>query len=454
MMKKNPILFAAILLVFYSFATLTAQTISPSLTLKNAKIKDQDDMCIWVHPTDPALSTIIAADKSANMLFVYDLEGRTLQSIADGFRPGNIDIRYHFPLSGEKVAIVAFNDRMENRIIIYKVDPVTRRLERVDDGAIKTTNNYGFCLYRSPSDGKYHGFVTTKNGKIQQFEFFENGGKISGKIVRTWAFGSQTEGCVCDDETGQAYFGEEGEGIWKIGAEPGDATSPKLIAKVKDGSGLVEDVEGLTIYYAANGEGYLIASSQGADSFVLYERKPPHRPAGEFEVAGVSSTDGIDVVNMPLNENFSQGIFTYHNGKKSPYPVGIARWEDIAGSVGGGLKIDTAYWNPSRSETTSVAENGDPIPEDFTLLQNYPNPFNPETVIEFDLKKPGHIALSITKILGARVRTLVDGRLNAGHYKVRWDGSNEFGRKAAAGTYLYTLENGRQIATRKLTLVK
>jgi 3-phytase len=438
---------------FYAFSLL-AQSVQPSLILKNDKTKDQDDMCIWIHPADPAQSTIIAADKSANMLFVYDLEGNTIQSITDGFRPGNIDIRYHFPLTGQQVDIVAFNDRQKSKIIIYKVDPETRKLERIDDGKIKTVNNYGFCLYRSPNTGKYHGFVTTKNGSIQHFELFENSGKISGKVVRNWAFGSQTEACVCDDETAQAYFGEEDKGLWKIGAEPEDGASPKMIAKVNDSSGLAKDVEGVTIYYAANGEGYLIASSQGENKFTLFERKAPHRPVGNFSISGVTDTDGIDVINVPLNAKFSQGIFAYHNGKSSPYPVGIAKWQDIAGSIDGGLIVDTNYWNPSKTLSTSVFLFDERIPADFSLLQNYPNPFNPETTIEFDLKKPALVSLMIVNTLGAKIRTLVNGKLNAGHYKTTWDGRDASGNQVATGMYLYTIESGGRLATKKLTLVK
>src|SRR5688572_16229988 len=92
--------------------------------------KDQDDMCIWVHPTDRAQSLVITADKAANKVFVYDLAGKTVQSIP-AKRPGNIDVRYGFSLGREEVDVVAFNGRAENKIFVYRVDPDTRRLERV-----------------------------------------------------------------------------------------------------------------------------------------------------------------------------------------------------------------------------------------------------------------------------------------------------------------------------------
>src|SRR5688572_21968819 len=74
-----------------------ARAVTPSMKCSDRDSKDQDDMCIWVHPSDPSLSSIISSDKKANRLFVYDLEGRTLQSIP-ARQPGNIDMRYGFSL--------------------------------------------------------------------------------------------------------------------------------------------------------------------------------------------------------------------------------------------------------------------------------------------------------------------------------------------------------------------
>ncbi|RME00459.1 MAG: phytase, partial [Calditrichaeota bacterium] len=396
-MKK--LILAIICLAWPALQLAFGQTVSSDLTLKDSEIKDQDDMCIWLHPTDLSKSTIITSDKAASKLFIYDLEGNTLEVVPISGKPGNIDTRYNFPFGGQKIDIVAFNNRGHNTIEVYKVNPQTRGLEKIDDGSIKTGSNYGFCLYHSPQSGKFYGFTTSKSGNIEQYELMEKNGRVTGQQVRAWAFKSITEGCVCDDETGQAYFAEESKGIWKIGAEPKDGTSPKLIAKVGDASGLESDVEGLTIYYAANGKGYIIASSQGASKFTIVERTPPHAPAGEFSVSNVKSTDGIDVINLPLNSRFSQGIFVFHNGRKSPYSVGVVRWDEIASTVGG-LRIDTHYWDPRTHGTSTSVSRQVPRPVTFSLLQNYPNPFNPSTRIDFSFRRPTHARLVIFNALG------------------------------------------------------
>src|SRR5688572_18347315 len=62
-----------------------------------------DDTAIWIHPTDPTLSTIIGTDKPGH-LEVYDLNGQVLQRIA--FKSNNVDLRYNFPFNGERITLV------------------------------------------------------------------------------------------------------------------------------------------------------------------------------------------------------------------------------------------------------------------------------------------------------------------------------------------------------------
>src|SRR5687768_12690185 len=63
-----------------------------------------DDAAIWVHPTDPARSTIIGTDKQGG-LAVYDQVGRELYYYPDG-KMNNVDLRYDFPLGDARVALV------------------------------------------------------------------------------------------------------------------------------------------------------------------------------------------------------------------------------------------------------------------------------------------------------------------------------------------------------------
>jgi hypothetical protein len=88
-------------------------------------------------------------------------------------------------------------------------------------------------------------------------------------------------------------------------------------------------------------------------------------------------------------------------------------------------------------------------PSGFSLHQNYPNPFNPRTEIGFDLPKSSEVTLKIYNVIGEEVTTLVSERLTAGSYSYEWDAS-----KLASGVYLYRLQAGNYVETRKMVLMK
>jgi len=94
------------------------------------------------------------------------------------------------------------------------------------------------------------------------------------------------------------------------------------------------------------------------------------------------------------------------------------------------------------------------IPAQYALMQNYPNPFNPETVIEFALPQPGHVKLEVYNVLGQRIRTLINERVEAGVKTIKWNGRNDAGQQVPSGVYLYRMEAGSFFATRKLVLMR
>lgn len=104
--------------------------------------------------------------------------------------------------------------------------------------------------------------------------------------------------------------------------------------------------------------------------------------------------------------------------------------------------------------TAIVEERASGLPEAFALEQNYPNPFNPATTIRFALPARADVDLSLYSVLGQRVASLVSGTREAGTYTLRWDGRDEDERDLASGVYLYRLRAGRDVATRKLLLVR
>jgi len=94
------------------------------------------------------------------------------------------------------------------------------------------------------------------------------------------------------------------------------------------------------------------------------------------------------------------------------------------------------------------------LPKEYALFQNYPNPFNPSTVIKFTLPANAHVELTIYNLLGKKVRTLVTSDLAAGDHSVTWDGLDEIGDGVASGMYLYRLQTGSFVASRKMILMR
>lgn len=120
----------------------------------------------------------------------------------------------------------------------------------------------------------------------------------------------------------------------------------------------------------------------------------------------------------------------------------------------GGSGINPPGANPpptrfSFNVTTSVSVIGNSIPSEYKLFNNYPNPFNPNTIIRFNIKKSSFVKLNVYDITGKLVSTLVNQNLNAGEYKIDFDGS-----ELSSGVYIYRIEAGDFKDTKKMLMVK
>jgi len=94
------------------------------------------------------------------------------------------------------------------------------------------------------------------------------------------------------------------------------------------------------------------------------------------------------------------------------------------------------------------------LPVEFALDQNFPNPFNPTTTIQFALPSDASVRLSVYDILGREVRSLVNTDMAAGYHNVAWDGRNNKGTSVASGIYIYRIEAGQFVSTKKMMLLK
>lgn len=97
---------------------------------------------------------------------------------------------------------------------------------------------------------------------------------------------------------------------------------------------------------------------------------------------------------------------------------------------------------------SSIEKSNPYLVRDFQLQQNYPNPFNPSTVIQYQIPQAGLVSLKIYNTLGEEVATLVSGYQNPGFYRIQWS------PQLPSGVYLYRLQAGTFVQSRKLILVK
>lgn len=136
----------------------------------------------------------------------------------------------------------------------------------------------------------------------------------------------------------------------------------------------------------------------------------------------------------------------------------------IVGTVGQSLigrtnnqinTIKTGFWEQASKLITDVNLVDEKLlPTEFHLYQNYPNPFNPSTKIRYTIPNVGtslmkFVQLKVYDVLGNEVATLVDENRQAGSYEIEFDAVN-----LSSGMYLYKLQAGEFVQTRKMILLK
>jgi len=303
-----------------------------------------DDPAIWVNSKNPNKSLILGTDKRRGLM-VYNLQGWLEQSLEIG-RLNNVDVRQHSSIKNSTQTLITASNRTHNSISVLTVEN-NNTVKHLTDIATSLDEIYGLCMYSS-NTGNYV-FVNDKSGLYQQYKLNENSNNISGELVREFNLPSQPEGCSADDEQGQLFAGEEDAGIWFIDAEPTAGTTPTLLKTIDEQ--LVDDVEGMEIYHANNAR-YLVVSSQGDNSYVLYKinngtqntKIPSLELAGKFNIIanlntgidGTSETDGLTVTAKAL-PGYPEGILVVQDGynrmPQQPQNFKIIDWREVKKAI-------------------------------------------------------------------------------------------------------------------------
>ncbi|MEU9052310.1 phytase [Streptomyces sp. NPDC048384] len=335
-------------------------------------------------------------------------------------RFNNVDVVYGFELGGKKTDLALVSDRGRDRVRAYAIDPAAVAAGRpplkdvtaagvapvfaaseaeVDD----QRTAYGLAAF-SDDDNAYVAVSRRSETRVRLLQLEDRDGRVGYKAEDTldlpgsftlpngksWTpcadpgDHAQVEGMVVDQEEHVLYAAQEDVGLWRVDLDDEEFGRPKLIDRVREygtpwtydaeeeecvidtagdpgfgGEHLSADAEGATIYHAADGKGYLLASSQGDNTFAVYERQGRNAYLGSFTVTDSAATDGVQhsdgaaVVNVPLGRSFPKGLLVTHDGEAAPADgdregtnFKFTRWDSVATAFPKPLTIDTTSFDP------------------------------------------------------------------------------------------------------------
>ena len=179
---------------------------------------------------------------------------------------------------------------------------------------------------------------------------------------------------------------------------------------------------------------YILSSS--GETSVSWEVRKSKNWISIFPARGILSPGDSAIVIVSINSNA--------NSLPSGTYIDTLRFINTTNGRGDTVRIITLTVNPP-----TLVRDEKEIPKEFALYQNYPNPFNPVTTIEFDIPRESEVLFEIFNLMGEMVLKLVNGKLEAGRYKVKVD----FG-DMPSGVYFYRLRAGGFVSVKKMVLVK
>jgi 3-phytase len=350
--NKDFMLFKTLLSTLFCsviFLSCTVQKISKyavkPIIITEKVATDSDDPAIWKHPTDPSQSLIIGTDKGGDTgeggLYVFDLSGKiNADKTVRLSRPNNVDIAYGLSVKGKKVDIAVCAERNTNSIRVFSLPD----MKSIDNGGIPVfadspqKSPMGVALYTDKS-GIIYAVVGRKTGPqkgyLYQYKLrADENGVVTGLLVRKFGNFSgkkEIEAIAVDNELGYVYCSDEGVGVRKYYAHPDSSDVELALFATK---GIRQDHEGLSIYKANDGTGYILLSDQQANAFCVFPREGTannlhDHPMIKRVFTSTMESDGSDVSNVSFNPAFANGLFV---AMSTDGTFQLYRWEDIAGN--------------------------------------------------------------------------------------------------------------------------
>ena len=174
-------------------------------------------------------------------------------------------------------------------------------------------------------------------------------------------------------------------------------------------------------------------------------------PYGRIYIIDPVTGGGIDSADVAEWNLLQTG--DYSSGSNNGLAGGYTSLTDVDGEDLEGVVYTQTYYGWAVEKwfgpVVGIEQIDNAIPQGFELQQNYPNPFNPSTTIEFSLRSVEDVQLEIFNLMGQKVATLVNERLQPGSYQATFEA-----RDLPSGIYFYKLSAGSFKSVKKMSLIK
>ena len=286
-----------------------------------------DDICIWENPNDATASIVVATDKKYGLI-TYNLQGKKLHQYPVG-RPNNVAHFVANDILKNDLPLICASNRTQETITFAFLNP-DGSLTEIQDIEVPLREVYGITTYL---DEQPYVIVSTKKGKVWQYQVGLQGKKVSMALVRKLKFGKTVEGLVVDPTKKKLYVAEEERGLWQLNALPWQADEKTMILKV-DKDKLKPDFEGLALRENEDGSGWIVMSVQGSNAYAFIDKQSLKLKniiqIKDGVVDGVQETDGLDVSSLKT-PTFPNGILIVQDGENGNEPQNFKyiNWNQI-----------------------------------------------------------------------------------------------------------------------------
>ena len=177
---------------------------------------------------------------------------------------------------------------------------------------------------------------------------------------------------------------------------------------------------------------------------------------GQLQWSGGPAVD-LDLYLLDPNGNaVGSGATATNDPEKATYVApspGVYQWKVVSyDNPTPGLSFTVTSSLCTGASTAGVGDVRGGLA--FALQPNAPNPFQRSSVLRFALPAGGPVRLTIYDVSGRRVRTLVDGVMEAGLHQRVWDGRSDEGAQLHAGVYFSRLETPAGARFRTMVMVR